>query len=131
MYTKTPARQVKINFGGNAVVSGPGVVSTPLIIEDLYYLKLEGVSVGHKRLPYKTNKAGTVQRGNILIDSDLQPSSTFIKVQDDMSFSRSQMEPAAQDVNELPNRHVPRYKSLFEGKLLLAMLTLANFNPKR
>ncbi|KAK2970236.1 hypothetical protein RJ640_021672 [Escallonia rubra] len=66
---KDPSATSKINFGSNAVVSGPGVVSTPLIIEDLYYLKLEGVSVGHERLPYKTSKAGTVQRGNILIDS--------------------------------------------------------------
>ncbi|KAI5683518.1 hypothetical protein M9H77_04746 [Catharanthus roseus] len=39
-------RPGRISFGSEAVVSGPGVFSTPLIIEGNYYIRLHGVSVG-------------------------------------------------------------------------------------
>ncbi|XP_059664253.1 aspartic proteinase CDR1-like [Cornus florida] len=64
----------KINFGSNAIVSGSGVVSTPLVSkapETYYYLTLEGITAGNKTLPYKSwskSKAG-VHEGNIIIDS--------------------------------------------------------------
>ncbi|PHU08752.1 Aspartic proteinase CDR1 [Capsicum chinense] len=46
-----------ISFGDNAVVSGPGVVSTPLIPgQSLYYLTLESISIGNKILPFKSSK---------------------------------------------------------------------------
>uniref|UniRef100_M1DUW2 Aspartic proteinase nepenthesin-2 n=1 Tax=Solanum tuberosum TaxID=4113 RepID=M1DUW2_SOLTU len=69
-----------INFGISAIVSGPNVVSTPLIKKEpstYYYLNLEGVSVGNKTLKFKSSKTspsdnasgGDGQAGNIIIDS--------------------------------------------------------------
>ncbi|GFY92107.1 eukaryotic aspartyl protease family protein [Actinidia rufa] len=41
----------KMYFGGNAVVSGRGVVSTPLVVRsNVYYVKLKALSVGKKKL---------------------------------------------------------------------------------
>ncbi|XP_062075194.1 aspartic proteinase CDR1-like [Humulus lupulus] len=72
----------KISFGSAAVVSGSGVVSTPLVSnkdpKTYYYLTLEAISVGKKRLVYDTtnyntstsSKAGVAaNEGNIIIDS--------------------------------------------------------------
>ncbi|XP_054813244.1 aspartic proteinase CDR1-like [Prosopis cineraria] len=58
----------KLKFGQNAVVSGPGVVSTRLVSRLLppshYYLTLEAMTVGNKRL-----QLTSVTEGNIIIDS--------------------------------------------------------------
>ncbi|KAI3418633.1 Peptidase A1 domain-containing protein [Psidium guajava] len=61
----------KLNFGANAVVSGPGVVSTPLVQKDHYYLTLEAVSVGKTRIEFTSNDsfAASAGQGNIIIDS--------------------------------------------------------------
>uniref|UniRef100_A0A2N9FP36 Peptidase A1 domain-containing protein n=1 Tax=Fagus sylvatica TaxID=28930 RepID=A0A2N9FP36_FAGSY len=65
----------KINFGSNAMVSGNGVVSTPLVAKEdpnpsFYYLTLEGISIGSKKFAYNaSSKAGTTEEGNIFIDS--------------------------------------------------------------
>ncbi|CAA3000182.1 aspartic ase CDR1-like [Olea europaea subsp. europaea] len=64
----------KISFGNNALVSGPNVVSTPLIKKSpdtFYYLNLEGVSVGATKIVYKPVKGSyaSVDQGNIIIDS--------------------------------------------------------------
>ncbi|KAL2490086.1 Eukaryotic aspartyl protease family protein [Forsythia ovata] len=63
----------KISFGSNALVSGPNVVSTPLIKKSpdtYYYLKLEGVSVGTNKIVYKPLKSEALDdQGNIIIDS--------------------------------------------------------------
>ncbi|KAM7516326.1 hypothetical protein LguiA_005909 [Lonicera macranthoides] len=65
----------KINFGSNAVVSGTGVVSTPLITKSpstYYYVNLEKITVGDQTLEFKASsnsrKEGDVE-GNIIIDS--------------------------------------------------------------
>ncbi|XP_010244229.1 PREDICTED: aspartic proteinase CDR1-like [Nelumbo nucifera] len=65
-----------LSFGRRAVVSGKGVVSTPLVWgedESFYYLTLEGFSVGDKKLTYSkypSAKSGkTKESGNIIIDS--------------------------------------------------------------
>ncbi|PHT95937.1 hypothetical protein T459_03819 [Capsicum annuum] len=59
-----------ISFGDNAVVSGPGVISTPLIPgQSLYYLTLESISIGNKILPFKSSKISSNTQGKILIDS--------------------------------------------------------------
>ncbi|WMV19599.1 hypothetical protein MTR67_012984, partial [Solanum verrucosum] len=69
-----------INFGSSAIVSGPNVISTPLIKKEpstFYYLNLEGVSVGNKTLEFKSSKTSPFddasgdhgQAGNIIIDS--------------------------------------------------------------
>ncbi|KAF7836462.1 aspartic proteinase CDR1-like [Senna tora] len=68
----------KLNFGQNAVVSGRGTVSTPMVSKrppSFYYLTLEGMSVGNKKLHY-TNSVNysvsgrkVVEEGNIIIDS--------------------------------------------------------------
>ncbi|XP_010244230.1 PREDICTED: aspartic proteinase CDR1-like [Nelumbo nucifera] len=64
----------KLNFGSAAVVSGEGAVSTPLVSKSpdtFYYLTLEGVSVGEKKLAYKKalKSSNDVEEGNIIIDS--------------------------------------------------------------
>ncbi|KAJ4721417.1 aspartic proteinase CDR1-like [Melia azedarach] len=61
----------KINFGSNGIVSGPGVVSTPLAAKDpktFYFLTLEAISVGDKRIVFGGSSFGNSE-GNILIDS--------------------------------------------------------------
>ncbi|KAK2998125.1 hypothetical protein RJ639_025216 [Escallonia herrerae] len=59
----------KMNFGSNAIVSGRGVNTTPLIVKENYYLTLERVSVGDKIIEYEAINAETGQEGNIIIDS--------------------------------------------------------------
>ncbi|PRQ48833.1 putative nepenthesin [Rosa chinensis] len=68
----------KISFGTAGIVSGDGAVSTRLVSKQpntFYYLTLEAISVGEKRLSYKTSqstKAVAVSygsEGNIIIDS--------------------------------------------------------------
>ncbi|KAG8382014.1 hypothetical protein BUALT_Bualt05G0032400 [Buddleja alternifolia] len=68
----------KISFGSNAIVSGPKVVSIPLVkklSDTYYYLTLEGVSVGKTRLEYNSNfnsnsnSKASVDESNIVIDS--------------------------------------------------------------
>ncbi|KAK8593921.1 hypothetical protein V6N13_042526 [Hibiscus sabdariffa] len=64
----------EMNFGSSALVSGPGVVSTPLIklasLPSFYYLHLEAVSVGTKRINYADVSLGKPDtKGNIIIDS--------------------------------------------------------------
>uniref|UniRef100_M1DAW8 Aspartic proteinase nepenthesin-2 n=1 Tax=Solanum tuberosum TaxID=4113 RepID=M1DAW8_SOLTU len=63
-----------INFGDNAVMSGPDVVSTPLILSEeepsFYYLTLESISIGnYKTLPFRSSKVSPNDQGNIIIDS--------------------------------------------------------------
>ncbi|KAL2331032.1 hypothetical protein Fmac_018613 [Flemingia macrophylla] len=61
----------KMKFGNDAILKGKGVVSTPLIVKSIgssyYYLNLEGISVGNKKV--KTIFKNQVDFGNILIDS--------------------------------------------------------------
>ncbi|XP_019254983.1 PREDICTED: aspartic proteinase CDR1-like [Nicotiana attenuata] len=68
-----------INFGDNAVVTGPGVVSIPLIkskeAETFYFLTLEGITVGNKTLPFKSSKINSNDQ-----DLELLPINTFTQV---------------------------------------------------
>ncbi|WJX66322.1 hypothetical protein P8452_50889 [Trifolium repens] len=60
----------KLNFGDVAVVSGDGVVSTPIVKKNpsvFYYLTLEAFSVGNKRVEFGGSASG--DEGNIIIDS--------------------------------------------------------------
>ncbi|GMH04412.1 hypothetical protein Nepgr_006251 [Nepenthes gracilis] len=66
----------KMSFGTNALVSGHGVVSTPLTRKDpdtFYYLTLEAISIGNDTLSYKgsslSSRALDSAEGNIIIDS--------------------------------------------------------------
>nr|XP_023917952.1 aspartic proteinase CDR1-like [Quercus suber]POF03477.1 aspartic proteinase cdr1 [Quercus suber] len=64
-----PAATSKLNFGTNAVVSGPGVVTTPLGTgeTDVYYtLALKAISVGPTKI---STASATAAGGNIIIDS--------------------------------------------------------------
>ncbi|OVA20137.1 Peptidase A1 [Macleaya cordata] len=82
--SKSKKKSSKMNFGSNAEISGKGVISTPLVPKSdatFYYLTLEGLSVGEKRIAYYKNSssssktvddASTVdheEEGNIVIDS--------------------------------------------------------------
>ncbi|KAE8667535.1 Aspartic proteinase CDR1 [Hibiscus syriacus] len=61
----------RLNFGSSAVVSGPGVVSTPLVKKSpdtFYYITLEAISVGTKRIEFTGSPTGSGE-GNIIIDS--------------------------------------------------------------
>ncbi|KAI5683519.1 hypothetical protein M9H77_04747 [Catharanthus roseus] len=63
----------RISFGREAVVSGPGVVSTPLILDQYYNVMLKEISVGNIKVKYFqdgiTINGGA---GKILIDSGTQ-----------------------------------------------------------
>ncbi|XP_010113016.2 aspartic proteinase CDR1 isoform X1 [Morus notabilis] len=75
--TSEPYVTSKISFGRAGIVSGPSVVSTPLVAKEpntFYYLTLEAISVGKKRLVYyhenhNQSKALAGNEGNIIIDS--------------------------------------------------------------
>ncbi|KAK4728100.1 hypothetical protein R3W88_021088 [Solanum pinnatisectum] len=72
-----PNTTSKINFGSKAVVSGPNVLTTPIIRKDtdiFYYLYLKSVSVGGKKLEFKSpqlmnSSTANEDLGNIIIDS--------------------------------------------------------------
>ncbi|KAI7991022.1 Aspartic proteinase CDR1 [Camellia lanceoleosa] len=84
--------KTKLIFGDNAVVSGVGVVSTPITkksTDTFYYLTLEGIKVGNKSLTYTTpSKANLVDQGNIIIDSGttltLLPSELYEKLESEL-----------------------------------------------
>ncbi|KAI9083870.1 hypothetical protein K1719_034128 [Acacia pycnantha] len=68
----------KISFGSDAAVSGSGVVKTPLVSkspETFYYLTLESISVGNKKIMFKGSSViapdahSDGSEGNIIIDS--------------------------------------------------------------
>ncbi|KAL1219147.1 Aspartic proteinase CDR1 [Cardamine amara subsp. amara] len=83
----------KINFGSTAIVSGPGTVSTPLIKispDTFYYLALESVSVGSKRIKYPGSNSENC-KGNIIIDSGttltMLPTEFYFKLEDAVASS--------------------------------------------
>ena len=57
----------KISFGNGSEVVGDGVVSTPFVAGDQYYVTLEGISVGDTYVSF--NSSGKVSKGNMCIDS--------------------------------------------------------------
>ncbi|KZV20724.1 hypothetical protein F511_26570 [Dorcoceras hygrometricum] len=66
----------KISFGSDAIVTGPKVVSTPLVQKSpstYYFLTLKAISVGEKRLEYISDASDydqpSADEGNIIIDS--------------------------------------------------------------
>ncbi|XP_047938136.1 aspartic proteinase CDR1-like [Salvia hispanica] len=63
----------KLNFGGEAEVSGSGAVTTPMVVkkgmETFYYVTMEGISVGNKRIDFGEDERVTVKEGNLIIDS--------------------------------------------------------------
>ncbi|KAL7160268.1 hypothetical protein ABFS83_01G082400 [Erythranthe nasuta] len=62
----------KINFGSNAVVSGPKVMSTPLVKREhdtFHYFTFVGISIGNNKLAFKSKKEITVEEGNMFIDT--------------------------------------------------------------
>ena len=64
----------KLNFGSNAVVSGSGAVSTPLVLgqDSYYYITLEAISVGRKRIDLTSaSESGNLEKGNIIINSGI------------------------------------------------------------
>ncbi|PRQ56960.1 putative nepenthesin [Rosa chinensis] len=62
----------KLNFGDNAVVSGSGVVSTPIVEyptqKTFFFLTLKAISVGKVKVPYSSSSSAS-SKGNIIIDS--------------------------------------------------------------
>ncbi|CAL0328753.1 unnamed protein product [Lupinus luteus] len=60
----------KLNFGDDAVVSGDGVISTPMFAEQVfYYITIEAFSVGNKRVQFESSSSRGSGSGNIIIDS--------------------------------------------------------------
>ncbi|XP_023886398.1 aspartic proteinase CDR1 [Quercus suber] len=70
-YGIDPSITSKISFGNDTEVMADGVVSTPYVGGDQYYLTLEGISVGDTYLPF--NSSGRVSKGNICMDSRSPP----------------------------------------------------------
>ncbi|XP_027356846.1 aspartic proteinase CDR1-like [Abrus precatorius] len=63
----------KLHFGDDAVVSGEGTVSTPIVIKDskgLYFTTLKGFSVGDKRIEFGNPTFGSNDdKGNMYINT--------------------------------------------------------------
>ncbi|KAL3622839.1 hypothetical protein CASFOL_031926 [Castilleja foliolosa] len=63
----------KLSFGTNAVVSGRGVGSTPILrqkVDTFYYATLLGISVGNRKLEmYDASSSSGNRKGNIVVDS--------------------------------------------------------------
>ncbi|GAB2210720.1 hypothetical protein Droror1_Dr00016003 [Drosera rotundifolia] len=67
----------KMSFGPDPLLTGPGVVSTPLVKkypDTFYYLTLEGISVGNNTFTYNGSSSSNGDQeggdgGNIIIDS--------------------------------------------------------------
>ncbi|KAK9275867.1 hypothetical protein L1049_023140 [Liquidambar formosana] len=66
LHPRSASSTSKLRFGMEAIISGEGIVSTPLVPKSpstFYYLTLEGISIGGKTLP------STLGEGNIIYDS--------------------------------------------------------------
>ncbi|XP_004308644.1 PREDICTED: aspartic proteinase CDR1-like [Fragaria vesca subsp. vesca] len=63
----------KLNFGDTAVVSGTGVVSTPIVQDQtkktFFFLTLDAISVGNTKIPFSSSSSSPSGDGNIIIDS--------------------------------------------------------------
>nr|POE51497.1 aspartic proteinase cdr1 [Quercus suber] len=70
-YGTDPSITGKISFDNGSEVVGDGVVSTPYVGGDQYYLTLEGISAGDTYVPF--NSSGRVSKGNICMDSGSPP----------------------------------------------------------
>ncbi|XP_061350079.1 aspartic proteinase CDR1-like [Gastrolobium bilobum] len=88
MFSDSNNSSSKLNFGENAVVSGDGTVSTPLVIKKpdvYYYVTLEAFSVGDKKIEFGSSSSGFSEEGNIIIDSGttlvLLPSDVYSKLE--------------------------------------------------
>ncbi|KAE9588964.1 hypothetical protein Lal_00012578 [Lupinus albus] len=72
----------KLNFGEHAIVSGPGTVSTPLKYGakgDLYYLNLEGISVGGgKKINLEAEVEANLANNQGTVIIDLATTLTFL-----------------------------------------------------
>ncbi|XAR57629.1 Nepenthesin [Bertholletia excelsa] len=69
---RTVTSASKLKFGSDAILTGPEVVSTPFSSDSsgtFYYLTLESVSVGDKKITNDQMAAGGSGGGNIIIDS--------------------------------------------------------------
>ncbi|XP_022136655.1 aspartic proteinase CDR1-like [Momordica charantia] len=131
-----------INFGGHAVVSGRGAVSTPLVPKNpdtYYYLTLEAVSVGNTRHAADMSSAVEGGMGNIIIDSGTTLTflpqnlydgvvSTLTKV---IRAKRAE-DPAGilelcYATNEIRDGHIPTITAHFGGSAAVKLLPLNTF----
>ncbi|KAK7278678.1 hypothetical protein RJT34_23713 [Clitoria ternatea] len=87
------ASSSELNFGDAALVSGDGVVSTPIVSHDqkiFYYLTLEAFSVGNNRIEFGGSSSGSTKEGNIIIDSGttltLLPGDVYSKLESAVAF---------------------------------------------
>ncbi|KAL4595482.1 hypothetical protein ACB092_12G094300 [Castanea dentata] len=62
-----PSITSKISFSNGSEVVGDGVVSTPFVAGDGYFVTLEGISVGDTYVSF--NSSGKASKGNMCIDS--------------------------------------------------------------
>ncbi|KAL3832869.1 hypothetical protein ACJIZ3_007605 [Penstemon smallii] len=79
-YLGRMTKSSKMKFGDQAVVTGAGVATTPIVPnrpKTFYFLTLEGITVGNMKLNYydttfpssSVNVSKAIQEGNIIIDS--------------------------------------------------------------
>lgn len=78
-----PTKPSKIHFGDEAVVSGAGVATTPIVAKSsrtLYYMSLVGMSVGNQLFDLEdpnNESSEKLQEGNMIIDSGSRASCTI------------------------------------------------------
>ncbi|XP_054813239.1 aspartic proteinase CDR1-like [Prosopis cineraria] len=95
-YLSSSGSNSKLHFGQNAVVSGPGTVSTPLVSSgdysnEHYYVILEGVSVEDTKIEFDGGgkTASSIVEGNAVIDSgsrmSLLPENLYYHVESEVA----------------------------------------------
>ncbi|KAI4312593.1 hypothetical protein MLD38_037398 [Melastoma candidum] len=93
----------KLTFGSDALLTGPGIVTTPMIIKSkrlYYHITLEGISINGKRFEVSGSSGQGAVTGNMIIDSG----TTLTWLPSD--FYR-QIEPAVSAAIDLPRPKDP------------------------
>ncbi|KAL1310420.1 hypothetical protein HN51_053047 [Arachis hypogaea] len=120
-----PSISSEIRFGSGSEVIGHGVDSTPLVFKEgdktTYSVTLNGISVGHKFLPFSSSSQ-TVTKGNMFLDSGTPPTVLPQDLYDRLVAevrNQVKMEPIKDDP-QLGNQLCYKTKTNLRGPILTA-----------
>ncbi|XP_042064271.1 aspartic proteinase CDR1-like [Salvia splendens] len=104
-----------LHFGSDAVVSGWGVVSTPMTkLRSYYYLTMEAISVGTQRIPFITPVGGA----NIIIDSGTALTLLPINFYDDVETA------IAKSIEQMPVRDHGGWRLCYTEAFVMPKMTV-------
>ncbi|KAL4359075.1 hypothetical protein AHAS_Ahas08G0041100 [Arachis hypogaea] len=120
-----PSISSEIRFGSGSEVIGHGVDSTPLVFKEgdktTYSVTLNGISVGHKFLPFSSSSQN-VAKGNMFLDSGTPPTILPQDLYDRLVAevrNQVKMEPIKDDP-QLGNQLCYKTKTNLRGPMLTA-----------